>query len=163
MKNQGKRFEENFKKSLVIDDDILYYRFRDNTSSWEKGSMTRFQQTNISDCMIFNGEKLFFIELKSHKGKSIPTSCIRDNQLKDMLAFSLKKNVKCLLIINFSDVGRCFALDIEDYEAFLEVEERKSIPISYLESHGIEIEVKKLNVNYRYGINDLLNIYTNEK
>lgn len=162
--NSGTRFQENFRKSIPLDNpSLVLYRFKDGTASWDKGSLTRFQQKNICDNMIFytnnNKSKLFFIELKSTKGKSIPYGNFRDNQIKEMTDFSIKINTLCYFIVFFSDLERCFGLNIEDFNDFVANSERKSIPLSYFEEKGIEISVKKLRVNHRFDIISFLNTF----
>ena len=75
MKNQGKVFEENFRKSLDLNNpDLFFYRFKDGTASWGGGQQNdfiRFQAKNISDCMIFYKGNLSILELKNHKRKII--------------------------------------------------------------------------------------------
>ena len=152
MKNNGKKFEENFKKS--VPDSFFFYRFRDGTASWNMGNNenVRFQQSNIADCMIFNGHTLYICELKNHKGKSIPLSCIRNNQKKMMLEASKYSGIACYLIVFFEDIERCFALNILDFEVFIHNSDRKSIPLSYFEKFGHEIPVIHLKTNYRYDL-----------
>lgn len=147
----GKRLEDNFKKS--IPDNIFYYRFKDGTSAWDGGN-ARFQAKNICDYLLFK-KQLYLIELKSHKGKSIPFSCIRDNQEKELLD-ARTYNIECGLIIELSDIGRVFYLDIIDYHWFKQKTSKKSIPLSLLEEKGIEIEIIKKKVNIRLNINKLL-------
>ena len=161
MKNLGKKFEENWKKS--VPDYMFYYRFRDSGSSYYGGNANlRFSSSNIADCMLndpFTG--LHLIELKHHKGKSIPLSCIVGNktkqkQIDDLYKANQYSNTYSSLIVFFSDVERCFQLSINDFVDFTKNEDRKSIPIEYFESHGIEIKVNKLKTNYRFDINSWL-------
>ena len=151
--NNGKRFEQNFKNSVLK--DVLFYRFKDGTSAWEKSEKTRFQAKNVCDCMVFNGKTLFLIELKQHKGKSLPFQAIRENQLTEMQAYSHFKNVKSLLIVFFTDSEQCFALDINTVNEFIKTADRKSIPISFCEENGERIHCHKKKVNYSYEL-DLL-------
>ena len=160
MKNLGKIFEDNWKKS--IPDHMFYYRFRDSASSYYGGNDNlRFSITNIADCLVFNGNELFLFELKNHKGKSIPLTAIigkksKEKQINDLVDASCKIRVSCYLVVFFCDVERCFALDINDLYYFLKNEDRKSIPITYFEEDGIEIPIKKLKTNYRYDLNVLI-------
>ena len=110
-KNSGKVFEQDFRKSLDLDDpDLFFYRFKDGTASWgnQENSFIRFQAKNISDCMIFFKRYLFIIELKSHKGKSLPFSCIKENQFQEMYNASFKNYVYPILIIFFPDIEECY-------------------------------------------------------
>lgn len=163
MKNLGKRFEENWKKSIVDDENTFLYRFKDGTANFggERNTNVRFQASNVCDFMLFHNyecnSKLFLLELKSHKGKSLPITCIRDNQIKEMTTYSRKNNVESLLIVNFSDIDRCFSISIDQFNNFIRTEDRKSIPLSYFEENGFEINVIKLKVNNKYDVEEWLN------
>lgn len=164
MKNLGKIFEQNFRKSIPINDKIYYYRLKDSASSYYGGNENlRFSQNNIADAFMFYignmFSYLFIFEFKSHKGKSLPITCIRDNQLKDMLEASKKVGVRPILIVFFSDIEKCYALDIEDVDNFIKSSDRKSIPLEYFENNAKEIEVIKLRSNYRYNIEKWLEQY----
>lgn len=154
MKNKGKVFEESFKKS--VPDDILYYRFKDGTANWQHNNLVRFQAKNICDCMLYDGDILVFAELKNHKGKSIPFSCIRENQIKELSMYQYYKNTKCVVIINFEDLEECYCLFIADLSHFIRTGDRKSIPIEICREIGIKIENKRLRTNYRYDIKKMM-------
>lgn len=160
MKNLGKVFEENFKKS--VPSHIFYYRFRDSGGNWNRTEKSRFTISNIADNLIFYNDKLFLNELKSHKGKSIPLEKIIGNktkikQINDLFNASFHKNIYCNIIVFFSDVERCFSLDIKDLKDYIDSETAKSIPIAYFEKYGKEIKVSKLRTNYRFDIESWLN------
>ncbi len=148
MNNIGKRFEKEIKDS--IPDNVYYYRFRDGTAAWGDKKDTRFQQSNIADCLIY-ANKLYLLELKSHKGKSLPLSCIRQNQLK-MLENARLFGIECGFLINFSDVGRTFYMDILDMIYFINTGARKSLPIDYCVVKCEEIKGKLKKVNYKWDL-----------
>lgn len=151
MKNRGKVFEECFKKSIPA--DILYERFKDGTSSWNMSDANvRFQAKNVCDCFLFDGSFLLYLELKSHKGKSIPLNCIRDNQQLELPKRQNYRNVISGLLVEFSDLERVFYLNIDEFITFKETSDRKSIPLEYFVDYGIEVEVSKLRTNYRYNV-----------
>ena len=106
--------------------------------------------------MIFYKGKLFLNELKCHAGKSLPLNCIRDNQLKEMTKANDKNNVYPMLIIFFSDIEKCFALEISCVNQFKEFFDRKSIPLSFCEENGVEVHCRKLKTNYRYDVAQFL-------
>lgn len=158
MKNTGKRFEENFKKS--VPDNVYYYRFRDSGTSFGKGEFTRFTITNVADAMLFDGKTLFLCELKHHFGKSIPFSAIEGNktkekQIKDLLEASKFQNIKCLLIIYLSDCEECFALDVNKYLKFKQTYDRKSIDLDYLKDNAVSLKTIKLRTNIRLDLSPL--------
>jgi len=147
----GKKFENNWRDS--IPETVFYYRFRDGTSSWGGGQEnTRFQMQNMCDCMMFDGAKLYLLELKSHKGKSIPFSAIRQNQLDELSKASTHKNIIAGFVIHFADIGTTYFCKADDVLYFIAHEERKSIPISWCQRWGIEIIGKLKKVNYSWDI-----------
>lgn len=155
MANLGKVFEENFKKS--VPDDYFCYRFRDSAGTWGGNENLRFTPSNIADYMIHDYNTLYLVETKNHKGKSIPLSCIvgnktKEKQIEDLYIANTYVGVSSHLIVFFCDVEKCYSLGINKLREFIILGERKSIPISYFEKFGIEIEVKKLKTNYRYNI-----------
>lgn len=151
--NAGKQFETDFRKS--VPEGVFFYRFRDGTASWGGGENTRFQQSNICDCMMFNGI-LYLLELKSHKGKSLPFSAIRQNQITELSKASTYPKIIAGFIVNFRDVEKTFFVLAPKVEYFITHEERKSIPIAWFEENGVIIPQKKLRVNYRYELDRLL-------
>ena len=145
--NSGKRFEQNWKNS--IPKDVFYYRFRDGSSSWGGNDKVRFQQTNICDCLMFDGDYLYLLELKSTKGKSLPFSNIKKHQIKDLLWASKYANTICGLVVDFIEISR--------FKAFYDSTNRKSIPIDYLREKGIKIGVEKKKVNSKFDIKNFIN------
>lgn len=151
--NQGKRFENNFKNS--IPKGVFCYRLRDATSSWDKGEATRFQCSNVCDFILADGEYVVLAELKNHKGKSFPLSCIRENQLKELLKADEFVFIKPLIIVNFEDLDECYALSVEWVNDFIELGQRKSISVSDMREYGIEIGCTKKKVNTVYDLSVL--------
>lgn len=154
MKNRGKIFEDNFKRS--VPEEILYERFKDGTANFN-GNMNnnvRFQAKNVCDCFVYDGSILLYLELKSHKGKSVPLNCIRENQTKELLKRQEYKNTIAGLLIEFSDLERVFYINIRDFNNFINDSNnnRKSIPFEWCRDVGIEVEIKKLRTNYRYNV-----------
>ena len=168
MKNVGKKFEDNFRDS--VSKDIFFYRFRDSSGTFYGGNNNlRFTPTNIADNLIFYNGCLFLNELKTHKGKSIPIDCIlgnkkkngkhtKEKQIVDMYEANKHENIYCNIIVFFSDVERCFSLDIENFVFFMQDNDRKSVPIEFFETLGEEMDVTKKKTNYHYDINKWLKI-----
>jgi len=150
MEKNGKKFENNFKKS--VPENIFFYRFRDGSSSWGGNDKVRFQQTNICDCMMFDGYILYLLELKSTKGKSLPLKNIKQHQITDLLDKSKYLNVVCGFVIEFSELNECYFLEIKRFLEFLEQNDRKSIPIDFLRNKGIRIAIEKKKINNKFNI-----------
>jgi len=148
VQNAGKRFEEDLIKS--VPNDWFKYRLNDSASSWQGGEKARFTPSNICDFIVYNGN-LWLLELKSHKGKSLPLSCIREKQLQGLVDAN-KRGVLAGFIINFRDVQETYFIMAESIKQFIETEERKSIPISYLRFCGELIPQTKKKVRYNYDL-----------
>ena len=70
-KNEGKRFEDAFIKS--VPGYVLVKRLNDNASSWSGGTNTRFASKNECDYILFNDHTRTFygLEMKSTKHSSL--------------------------------------------------------------------------------------------
>ena len=75
-KNMGKVFEKEFKDS--VPDNVYLERYKDDTSGF-------YGVSNPADFRLYVFPMLILLELKTHKGKSLPLAKIRENQLKGML------------------------------------------------------------------------------
>lgn len=162
--NSGKIFERQWRKSANKCDGLFYYRFNDSPSAWSNdsgNSVVRFTNYNICDIMMFKSPSLFLLELKSHTGSSLPHNCIRQNQIEGLLKASKFKNVNAGIVVLFADKNKCFYLPIQKLQEQIDTSNRKSVPISYFEENGIEIEIKSLRVNKNYNVDrfvtDLIN------
>lgn len=144
--NSGKRFENNFKKS--IPNNVYIYRFKDGSASWGGNEKVRFQAKNICDFMLYRKPYLFLLELKSTKNKSLPNMNIKKHQLDNLIDASKYEGTVCGLLIEFSKYSTVYFIEINEYKKFLDMNYRKSLPINYLQDHGIKVEViiKKVNI-----------------
>ena len=147
--NIGKVFESEFKDSIL---NHFLYRFKDGSAAWGGSNKTRFQANNICDYLVMYNRTLFLIELKTHKGKSIPFNCLRDKQIKEMLQASIYSNVKPYFIFNFRDIERTFAIKVEDIDLYIETSSSKSFSLKWCENNGIEIIGTKKRTRYTYDL-----------
>lgn len=147
--NAGKKFEEDFKKS--VPDKWFYYRFKDGSAAWGGNDKVRFQSSNICDCMMYNGDYLYLCELKSHKGKSIPFSCIRTNQVEEMCK-ALKKGATAIFIFNMRFVNETYIVYADEVKDFMDNSPRKSIPIEWMKENGDLLGQTLKRTRYRYNI-----------
>ena len=151
--NAGKIFEQEIKAS--VPDNTFFYRFKDSTASWGS-EKTRFAIHNICDCMLFDGQLLYLLELKSHKGKSIPFSCIRQTQLDELSKAAMFDNVATGFMFNFRDVGRTFYVNADIVRIFVLASERKSISIEVCVENGVEIKGTKKRTRYSWNIEQFI-------
>ena len=148
----GKKFEEDFSKS--VPKHWFHYRLKDSASSWANTSLSRFTPKNSCDFFLFTGSSMYGIECKSFKGKSIPYSNIKDNQLKDLLSMSVDPpiNAQGLFILNFRDLNETYSINAFMVNALIEQGHRKSISIDEARHIGVLIPQKLKRVRYSYDL-----------
>lgn len=153
MANEGKKFEIDFKNSIPA--DAYIYKLKD-AGGWSNASNTRFTISNMCDFIMYSKPTLYLLELKSTKGKSLPFSNIKDNQVKELLAASNTEGIQAGLVINLRSVNETYYLNIKDFKKYVETTERKSISLDYLRSEGILIEQELKKTRYRYNIKEFI-------
>lgn len=151
--NEGKRFQEDFKNSVT--DDVYHYRLRDGTASWDGGENTRFQSPNACDSLLWLDSMLYMIELKSHKGKSIPYSAIRDNQVEE-LTKAQAHGITAGFLVNMRDVDETYFIPADAVCSHIAIGDRKSIPLEYMRMYGYKVKASKKITRWRYDIKDML-------
>lgn len=151
----GKKFEEDFSKS--VPKDWFCYRLKDSAGSWANTSLSRFTPKNSCDFFIFTGKILYGIECKSFKGKSMPYSNIKDNQIKDLLEMSVDPpvNARGIFILNFRDINETYCLNAFMVNALMQSGKRKSISLDEARANGILIPQKLKRVRYKYDLSVL--------
>ena len=152
----GKDFEQQFKKS--IPDKVFCYRLKDSTASFSSDS-TSFAVHNISDFFAFYNNKLYFFELKCHKGKSLPFNCIRKTQLSEMTKASVYKGIESYLVVNFLDINDyIYIIDMNLVKEEIDKNIRKSLSLDFCKNHGIAIKKYKKRVKEYYSLADFFHI-----
>ena len=152
--NEGKKFEEDFKKSMDKN-NIWNYRLRDSSGSWINNKRSRFTPKNICDYIAYNNGGLYLLELKSHKGSSLPFAAISDYQLKGLSSIDYL-GIKAYFIINMRDKEKTYAIEALKIKTYIETSGRKSIPISFMDNEGIEIKGIKRRTRFEYDVRELL-------
>ena len=104
-KDAGKIFEEDIKKSFP--EEFFIERYKDDTAGF-KGV------ANPADYRLYKYPLTFLLELKTHKGKSIPLAKIRNSQLKGMRKASPHKGVYCGFLINYRDIEETYYITFDD-------------------------------------------------
>ena len=167
-KNSGKIFEEDFKGS--ISRDYFIYRLKDGTAGFKgaKNENVRFQATNTCDFIVFANGWLHLLELKSHKGASIPLGqkfndsgklthygIIKVNQLNGLLKECNKNKVNAGFVFNLAEKEKTWFVEATDVNNAIEAK-RKSLSIEWLEQYGMLIPQQKKISRYRYDLSVLL-------
>lgn len=160
--NPGKKFEQNFSKS--IPDYIYFLRIKDSASSFSPNSKSRFTPNNPYDFLLFYNGNLFPMELKSTNKKSLSIQRTKEEQSKEIKYHQIDS----LSIANtYNGIYAGFVLDfrnentywisIESFNNFLLENDKKSINIEDVKKYnGILINKNKIRVNYKYNIERLL-------
>lgn len=146
--NPGKKFEEDFLKS--IPSNIFKLRLKDDTFHFKNVN-------NPADIIIYYKGKLFVLELKSTKGKSLPYANIKENQFEGLNKISSVEGVIPGFLINFRSVEETYFLGIEQALSYKKREDKKSFPLEFIRQNGILIKCKKKRVRFTYIIEDFLN------
>lgn len=163
MKSVGKVFEDNWKAS--VPDNVLYYRPPDSAQSFGGSSNLRFSSKSPCDCFLYDGRFLYMLELKTVGTKSISFErdkndhgVIHIHQIDNLERFSQFKNVIAGFILDFRLSEKTYFVHINDFMQMINKIDKKSFNESDLNGlcYPIEIKKRKLRVNWRYDIDNLL-------
>ena len=145
--NPGKQFEKDFKASVL--DDQFFLRLND-AGGWSKSSDLRFTPSSLCDCILFTSPILYLFELKSHTGRSIPQSA-----LKQVDALAKINNVGTFpaFVCNFRDYNETYIIGAVYVQE--ELLKRKSLSLDTCRELGTMIPQNKLRVHWRYDLSVL--------
>ncbi len=149
-KDTGKLFELEIKASFP--EGFYVERYKDDTAGF-------YGVSNPADYRLYKYPYTFLVELKTHKGKSLPLSRVRENQIKGMYQASLHKGIYAGFIINFRDLEETYYISVQDIVTFINSQERKSIPVEWCREYGVRIEQTKKRVRYTYNLREWLERY----
>lgn len=146
----GKIFEAEIKDS--IPSDFYIERYKDDTAGF-------YGVSNPADFRLYKYPYTFLLELKTHKGKSLPLSKIRDNQLRGLYTAVQYTGVYGGFLINFRDMEETYYIPVEAVLEFIKSGIRKSIPVEWCREYGVRIEQTKKRVRYSYNLRSWLDRY----
>jgi len=148
-KNPGKRFEEDFSKSL----NCFFLRLKD-AAGWGTSANIRFTSSNICDFIIYaGGGTIFLAELKSTDKASKAYTDREHVQLNNLLKEKNPYVYKCH-IINFRKFHKTYILSAEC--VFRCLQTRSSVPSDYCADHGLLIPQEIKKVRFKYFIENVL-------
>lgn len=162
-KSVGKVFEDNWKKSLP--NDIFYYRPPDQAQSFGKNDKLRFSAKSPCDCFVFDGDFLYALELKTVGTKSMSfeiakedKGVIHKHQIDSLTSFSTYKNIVSGFILDFRISEKTYFCSILDFNNMVTHLNKKSFNEKDLFQYcnPLEIKKKKLKVNWKYDVVDLI-------
>lgn len=162
-KNVGKVFEDNWKKSCP--NWLFVYRPPDASQSFDMSSKLRFSKKSPCDYFLYNGERLWTIELKSVAGTSISFEREKEDkgvihfyQVENLKNFSEYKNVISGFLVDFRGSDNTYFLNIKEWDDLINSIDKKSFNETDLLkfANPVLIDKKKLKVNYRYNVEKFL-------
>ena len=162
MTNVGKKFEQDFKKS--VPDYALFYRLPDAAQSFGGNNNLRFSNKNPFDCLIYNPNNhvLYAIELKTVKGKSISferskgeSKEIHFHQIEGLNLWNKYDGIICGFIIEFREIETTIFIGINEFNELINKISKKSFTIDDLNNNRIKyfiIPQKMVRTRYTYDI-----------
>lgn len=167
MINPGKRFEENFMKS--VPENYYLKRLNDSTGFGKGNANTRFTSRNECDFIVYANKMLFLLELKSTEGTSFSFQKDSEDKKSKMIKYSqiigLYKSTNLIGVIpgflfNLRKTDNTYFLHIKNFYRFFSDTEKSSInEKDIIDFGGILVNSTKLKVNYRYDIESLFNSF----
>ncbi len=154
-KNPGKKFEEDFVKSIPDRCDVT--RLKD-AGGWSNATNMRFTSSNPCDFIVFTegrtldwNVKMYKLELKSVQGKSLPHSNIKDHQI-DAMVKSEKKGVLAKFIVNFRGANETYAISALSVKNDMLASGRKSLSLENAKLLGMKLPQTLKRTRYKYDL-----------
>ena len=157
-KNKGKPFEDAVKKSFLRVDGVSIDRLKDaSITRRNNGELKKLKGAdNPSDFIVYKYPHEIYVECKSHKGNTLPFSCIREEQIYGMFEKAKIYGVKAGVIVWYIDHDMTAWFPI-DHIVKLKEEGVKSIHYSEcLADEAILIKGKKKRVYFDYDMDKFL-------
>lgn len=154
--NLGKKFEDVIKESFLKVPDVSIDRLRDASKKLKNVD-------NPSDFIVYKYPHQIYVECKSHKGNTLPFSCIREEQIKGMSEKTQIDGVLAGVILWFIDHDLTVWIPIQEVVDW-QGRGAKSINIKDLDHlKHIVIQGKKKRVYFDYFMDDFLRELYEEK
>lgn len=166
MKNAGKIFEEQLKKSTPS--YSLLYRLPDAAQSFYKNSSLRFSAKNPFDFLLWDslGHILFALEAKTVSGKSISFERNKEehgeihlHQIEGLNIWQKYDGIIAGFIIEFRVLEKTIFIAIEDFNKIMVSIDKKSFTLKDLNDNNIPyfvIPQKKARKRFTYDIDSFM-------
>lgn len=156
-KNLGKKFEEVVKTSFEKVHNVSVDRLRDAPKKLKNVD-------NPADFIVYKKPHEIYVECKSHRGNSLPFSCIRTEQIRGLIDKSQIEGVKAGIMLWFIDHDITIWIDIDELCTLIRTG-YKSINVKDLDHIDcIYILGKKKRVYFEYDMKQfLLDLFGEEK
>jgi recombination protein U len=166
MQNVGKKFEQDFVKS--VPEDVCALRMPDSAQSFYRSSALRFTNKNPFDYLLWNPNTLtlYALEMKTVKGKSISFERSKEenreihwHQINGLKKMNSVGGCVCGFVIEFRELETTVFISIDEFEKILNGTEKKSFNYNDLINLDVDFltipqEIKK--THYRYDIDYFL-------
>ena len=169
--NSGKRFEDNFKKS--VSDYCYCHRLKDSSQSFIDSGLSDFSWQNPCDFYLYDTKNRIFyaLELKSSKQKYITfenideekpkKKMIHKNQILSLIDIGKYDNTVAGFFFNFRDeehdMERTYFQDISMFmKMYRNIGKWSFNEIDLILYGGEKINGEKLKVNYRWNLDEFL-------
>ena len=165
-KNQGKIFEEQFKKS--VPSYALLHRLPDSAQSFGRSNKLRFSSKNPFDYLMWDSKKhiLYALELKTVTGKTISFERNKDedgeihwHQIEGLNKWNEYDGIICGFIIEFRKIEKTVFIDITEFNKLINSIPKKSFNFDDLDNYKIHytiISQIKARTRYTYKIDEFL-------
>lgn len=164
--NNGKKFEESI-RDAAEQLGIFYLRLQDSMKFMGKDAKSRFTPKSPYDGLLYLGEELYCLELKSTEGTSLSVgekSMIKTHQITELTKSAQFKGVNAGFLILFHErttktshrEETLFYVPIERFNQIFHGHDRKSFSFEDCLLAGYQLE--KVNVatrKFRWNLNDL--------
>lgn len=175
MKNSGKRFEEDFSKS--VPSYCFIHRLKDSAQSYNNSRNTRFTWDNPCDFFLYDSisHLLYPIECKTTKYKSMSVQLCKDDESSKMIKFhqinSLNKmseydGIVAGFFFNFRHfegeenyLETTYFQKIEDFQNMMKNINKKSFnELDLLTNNATKISGSKKRTRYSWNIDEFLKL-----
>lgn len=148
MANPGKNFEEDFRKSLKINNEISMLRLYDVVGG-------RAGIHYHCDFIVYKYPHEYHLELKSTKETRFNFNYISEGQYTGLLEKSKVKGIYAGILINFRSVEKTYFVEINTIRMLKNLDV-KSMSYTEAELYGVELAGTKKRVKFNYDIDKLL-------
>lgn len=144
----GTVFQKQFRDSCRAAGHFVH-RIKDNVYATSRGMRS---EKSPADFIVIgeNPSHSYLVECKAVAGKSIPLDRLEKHQLDSLIEFdAISENTHGVVAVNMYDGNDCrgynrlFLVPIAEWVQFAERNDRKSIPLSYLEESGSVVECER--------------------
>lgn len=166
--NQGKIFEEDFKKS--VPEYVLVHRLPDSVQSYSGGKFARFTLKNPFDFLLWDStqRRLFALELKTVGGTIISferskqeSKEIHYHQIEGLNKWNKYDGITAGFVIEFRKIETTYFVPIETFNSIINSTSKTSINPNDIVNSGLDyivIPQEKKITRYNYKIEELLKI-----